>query len=407
MKKLISILSVIAMLVLILSACSSPPSTASSAPENSGEAPTSAPTGDPIIVGGIADLSGNGSVLGNACRMGWELAVEDINAAGGVMGRPLKLITYDCKSDPQESISVFQRLSTVDGASIVFGPPLSNVGLAVAPYADELGLPFLGQFGDPRCMLGENLDSLHEYMFLMQPSSIQSGILMGAYMVETFDYKSVAMLIAEDHSFCASQANAFMEYAKENNIEIKTVQYCKQADTDMTVQLTAIKNSGADFVYTALPTQPLVVATNQMYQMGIDLPKTGANDFSNPFNDLVSDPAAASGIYYALNLDMSDPSLSDVTSRYKAKFNEDPTPKSFLSYDTVLIAAAAMEKAQSADRVAIHDALADISGVDTLITDNFTMDPKTHMPLGLEMVISNLENGVYTYKGWYVPEYLK
>ncbi len=362
---------------------------------------------DPIVIGAITDLSGNGSVLGNACNNGWQLAIDDINAKGGVMGRQLKLVTMDCKSDPQTAVDNFRRLVEVEGAAIVVGPPFSNVGLAVAPIADELKVPFFGQFGDPRCMLGENLDTLHPYMFLSQPSAIQSGIISGGYPFEKLGLTKAAVLIAEDHSYCSTQANAFLEYAEVVGIEITTIQKCKIADTDLTIQLTAIQNSGAEFLFNACNTGLLVIAANQMYQMGIDIVQCGSLDFSNPWASQVADPAAASNIYFPVNLDMSDPGLDTVEAAYKTKFGEDPTPKSYIAYDTVLVAIAAIEKAQSADPTAIRDALENIANVDCLITDNFSMDPATHMPLGLEMCIYNIENGEYTNTGWYVPEYLK
>jgi len=369
--------------------------------------PTKEAPKEPIIIGGITDLSGNGSVLGNAVANGWKLAVADINAKGGVMGRELKLIVYDCKSDPQEAITLFKRLADVDGASIVVGPPFSNVGLAVAPVTEEKGLAFFGQFGDPRCMLGEKLDTLQPYMFLVQPSAIQSGIIGGAYPFEKMGLKKAAVLIAEDHSYCSTQAKAFIEYAAKVGIQIVETQKCKIADTDLTVQLTAIKNSGAEFLFNATNTQLLVVATNQMYQMGMKMLQCGSLDFSNPFATLVSDPKAASNIYFPVNLDMEAASLKDVTAAYAAAYGQQPTPKSWIAYDTILVTKAALEKAGSADRKAVRDALENIAGVDTLITDNFRMDPKTHMPLGLEMTIYNIDNGVYKNMGWYVPEYLK
>jgi len=362
----------------------------------------------PIIIGGITDLSGNGSVLGVATANGWDLAVKDINAKGGVNGRQLKLVVYDCKSDPQEAIQNFRRLAAVDNASIVVGPPFSNVGLAIAPVAIELGLSFFGQFGDPRCMLGQDLKTLNPYMFLVQPSAIQSGIIGGAYPWEKMGKKKAAVLVAIDHAYCKTQADAFIEFAKEVGIELTTIQQTRIQELDMTVQLTAIRNSGADYLFNACPTQPLVVSVNQMYQMGMNLVQTGSLDFSNPFNTLVTTPAAARNIYFPVNLDMEAPKLAEITGRYKAAYqNADPTPKSWIGYDTILVSEAAIRKAGSSDRKAIRDALETISGVKTLITDSFAMDPKTHMPLGLEMCIYNIENGVYTNKGWYVPQYLK
>ncbi len=84
---------------------------------------------DVIVIGAITDLTGSGSVLGTACNNGWDLAVKHINAAGGVNGKQLKLVSYDTKSNPQEALACYERLVSVDGASIVVGPPFSTSGL--------------------------------------------------------------------------------------------------------------------------------------------------------------------------------------------------------------------------------------------------------------------------------------
>jgi branched-chain amino acid transport system substrate-binding protein len=364
---------------------------------------TSVAESDTIVIGAITDLTGNGSVLGTACNNGWDLAVKHLNANGGVNGKQLKLVSYDTKSNPQEALACYERLVTVDGASIVVGPPFSNIGLALADTVDQMQVPFFGQFGDPRCMLGENLDSLHPYMFLSQPSAIDTGIISGAYPFEKFGYTKVAMLIAQDHSYCSTQANAFMKYAQEKGITITTVQYCTTADTDLTVQLTAIGSSGAEYLFNACNTNLLAIATQQMYQMGINLLQCGSLDFSNPFNTLVDPPEAADNIYFPVNLDMGADALKDITAEYTAAYGAAPTPKYWIAYDTVLIAAAAMEKAASNEPAAIRDALETISGVKCLITDNFSMDPATHMPLDLKMCIYHLNKGTYENQGWYYP----
>ncbi|WRS26356.1 ABC transporter substrate-binding protein [Oscillospiraceae bacterium MB08-C2-2] len=394
-------------LILSLAACGTPSGSSTSASTNStpaasGETSSSTTSGETIKIGTIQDTTGKGSVVGNAILQGHQLAVEDINARGGINGKKLELIVYDCKSDPNEAINAFKRLAEVDKVSAVLGPNISNVGLAVAPYSTELKMPFLGQFGDPRCMLGENLDTLNPYMFLMQPSAAQAGIISGLYMMEKLGLSKPAFLVAQDHSYNSYMANTFIDYCKANNIEIATVQYNKQSDIDFKTQLTNIKNSGADFIFNANPSQSLVISTSQIYQLGIDLPQTGGLEFAIPFNELVSDPDMARNIYVATNLDMSADSVSSVFNTYAERFGETPGPKSFLGYDQVVLAAHAIEQAGT-DPVAVRDALENLKDVPTLITPTFNMNPETHMPDGLGMFMYKLDKGEYTGLEMYFP----
>lgn len=424
-KKIIAVFLVLAMLTSMLGACTKKESSTDGAADNSvgtkqEDTATPAPTGEAasgnaktgvIKIGTIQDISGPGSVLGNASVQGHAIAIEDINNAGGIVvgdtTYTLELVAYDCKSDPNEGINVFKRLAEVDKVPIILGPSLSNVALATVPYTEEYGISYLGQFGDPRCMLGENLDTLNPYMFLMQPSATQSAIIAGAYMIDKLNLKKVGFLIAQDHSFCSAQANAFIDYCKEQGIEITGTEYNKQADMDMKTQLTKLKNSGCDFIFNANPTQPLVVSSSQKYQLGIDIPQTGSLDFSSPFATLVSDPAMSSDIYFASNVDYGDSEYVELNEKCQASFGQDATVKTALGYDQVLIAVAAIQKAGSLDPKAIRDALENIQGVDTVITDDFNMDPSTHMPKGLEMCMYNIEDGQYKMVEWYVPDYLK
>ncbi|MFA5851090.1 MAG: ABC transporter substrate-binding protein [Spirochaetales bacterium] len=360
-----------------------------------------------IKIGVIQDLSGPGTVLGTAGLHGAEIAVADINAKGGINGRMLQLVPYDCKSDPNEAINAFRRLADVEKVVAVIGPPLSNIGLAVAPVSTEKKLAFLGMFGDPRCMLGQNLDKLNPYMFLMQPSTEQTAITTGAYMVEKLGYKKIGMLVAQDHAYVLSMANYFKEYAKKNGIEIVADEVNKQADIDMKAQLLKIKKAGAEAIFNSNPTQPLVASTSQAYQLGINLPATGSLDYAAPFASLLSDPRMANNIYFVNNVDEEDPALQGIRAAYKAKFKAEPTNKSYLGYDEILILVEAIKQAGSTDRDAIRNALENKINDLPINTGVFTMDPKTHMPIGLTMVIYKIENGKYVSQGRFVPEALK
>ncbi|MBQ6594352.1 MAG: ABC transporter substrate-binding protein [Clostridia bacterium] len=358
---------------------------------------------DKIVIGAITDLTGNGSVLGTGCANGWTFAVDKINEEGGILGKQVELVIYDCQSNPQDALSCYERLVNVDHASIVLGPPFSNIGLALADTVDQMGVPFFGLFGDPRCMLGENLDTLHPYMFLGQPSGYDAGLISGGYPAEVLGLTKAAILVTQDHSYNMTMARAFQDYCAKNGIEITTTQYCSVNDTDLTLQLTAIASSGAEYLFDACNTNALAVATQQMYQMGIEMIHCGSLDFSSPFNELVDPAEAMKNIYFPYAIDMNADYLVDITAEFTEKFGVAPTVKSWNCYDLMLITKAAIEKAGSAEPAAIHDALETIEGVECLATDNFRMDPETHMPLGLAMCIYNLENGEYTNMGSFFP----
>ena len=364
-----------------------------------------------LKIGAIHDLTGSGSVLGIAGVNGHKLAVNDINAAGGVVigdtTYTLELIAYDCKSDPNEAISAMNRLVTVDDVAIIEGPSLSNIGLACVDTTNELQVPFLGQFGDPRCMTGENYDSLNPYMFLMQPSATQSGIQSLSYLVEKLGCKKIGFLIAQDHAYCVAQTLKAFDYLDQMGVDY-VVEYNNQADIDMKTQLTNLMNAGCDGLFNANPTQPLTVSTNQKHQLGWEVPQTGSLDFSSPFASLCADNASASHIYFMSNTAYDTENFIELDKKCRETFDQEATIKTALGYDQILITVAAAQAAGSIDRNAIRDALENISGVKTVITDNFCMNPEDHMPIGLEVCIMEIENGEYSVaEPVWSPDYLK
>ena len=142
-----------------------------------------------IVIGNLQDLSGPTSVNGNMVARGAELAVERINAAGGVNGKKIRLVTLDTKGDVQEAIKAYNRLVDQEKAVAVVGPPVSNIGLALAPIANQKKVPILGSFIDPRVTVDEKTGKAQPAMFLMQPSSIQYGEILAGYSLEKMNVK--------------------------------------------------------------------------------------------------------------------------------------------------------------------------------------------------------------------------
>jgi branched-chain amino acid transport system substrate-binding protein len=385
-RKLLCILLVVALGLLTFAQCLAAP----------------AAKGD-IIVGLIQDLSGPGSVFGNSCKKGSELAIAKINAAGGLNGRKIKLISYDIKGDIQESINAFTRLADVDKAVAVVGPPLSNVGLATISITNEKKVSFLGAFGDPACMINKD-GSLNKYMFLAQPSAPYLGELAADYALKKLGYKNFAFFTRQDHSYNMAAYKAFVDYVKAKGGKVLTSQFCNANDTDFKTQLTKINESKPDVLVSIVTTREDVIMVQQANQLGIKLPIIGNSDFSLPFASLLNDRKIANQIYFPNNLDYEQESIQAVRKEYKAMFNTEPDIKSYIGYDEITILAEAIKQAgYRTTRAAIRDSLENKIKNLPVTQGMFTMDPKTHMPLGLTMVIYKIEDGQYKFVEPYVP----
>ena len=354
-----------------------------------------------IVIGNLQDISGPTSVWGNAVTRGAEIAIEKINAAGGVDGAMLKLVTLDTKANVQEAIKAYNSLVSSQAVAVV-GPPVSNIGLALAPIANKAGVPLVGSFIDPRVTVGED-GKPQTAMFLMQPSSIQYSEIMAGYTVEKLGLKKVGVLYDQSNAFAVSLLKPYVEYVKKAGGQIVSEQIYTKGDKDYKTQLTKIKEAGADCLYFPNYIQDAVLAMKQRKQIGLNIPVIGGLDFAPPFASLVNDPEAADDIYLANNVSEKEPQLSDVWKTYKAKFNEDPVNKVFLGYDKILLIREGMKLGggtASAQIIAGLNKVANLQGT----TGVLTISPETHQPTGLSMVMYKIEKGKYVELGRYVPK---
>ncbi|HRV98004.1 MAG TPA: ABC transporter substrate-binding protein [Aminobacteriaceae bacterium] len=354
-----------------------------------------------LLIGNMQDISGPTSVWGNAVTRGAEIAIEKINAAGGIDGAMLKLVTMDTKANVQEAIKGYNSLVS-SGVVAVVGPPVSNIGLALGPIANKAGVPVVGSFIDPRVTVGED-GKPHAAMFLMQPSSIQYSEIMASYTIDVLGLKKVGVLYDQSNAFAVSLMKPYVDYIKAAGGEIVSEQVYTKGDKDFKTQLLKIKDAGADCLYFPNYIQDAVLAMNQRKQVGLDVPVIGGLDFAPPFASLVNDPEATNDIYLANNFSETEPQLKEVWEIYKTKYGEDPVNKVFLGYDKVLLIREAMKLGGGTSAAQVMAGLSQVKELQGT-TGVLTISPETHQPVGLSMVMYKIEKGKYVELGRYVPE---
>ena len=366
-----------------------------------GYSPVMGASAKEIVIGNLEDISGPTSVWGSAVTRGVELAAEKINGQGGINGAKIKMITLDTKGDVQEAIKAFNRLVDQEKAVAVIGPPISNIGIGLAPIADAKKVAFVGSFADPRATVGED-GKVHPSMFLIQPSTVQYGEIMASYAVEKLGLKKIAILYDQSNAYAVSLMAPFKAYAESVGAKVVDEEIYGKTDRDYRTQLSKIKSSGADCVFAPNYIQGLVITAKQSQQLGLTMPFVGALDYAAPFASLVNDPEAANNIYFANNYSDSEPQLTEVRKAYKAKYNEDPINKVYLGYDKMLVVVEGIKKGGGATPDKIIEGLNKVSGLQGT-TGIITISPRNHQPVGLSMVMYYIDHGVYKDLGRYVP----
>lgn len=352
-----------------------------------------------ILIGNLQDMSSTTSVWGKAVTNGAELAIEKLNKGGGLLGSKLRLITYDTRNNVQEAINAYNRLTGQDRVVAVIGPPVSNIGIALAPLAKQAKVLILGSFIDERATTNEATGKPWGYNFLMQPSSVQQAWIMASYTLEKLKLKKIGVLYDQSNAYAVSLAKPFIDYIKSHGGSIVSVQTYKAGDKDFRTQLSAIRAAGAQTIYLPNYIQDDVLQVQQARSMGLEMPIVGGLDFAPPFADLCGE--AANDVYFPNNFSFDEPQLKEVWASYRAKYKEDPLNKAFLGYDSTMLIAQAIKNAGGIDTVKIRDMMRQIKNFQGT-TGTFGISAKTHRPYGLDMVIMKVEKGKYVTKGRYI-----
>lgn len=345
-----------------------------------------------ILIGNIQDLSGPNKAFGLGMTNAAQAYIEKVNAAGGINGKKLKLISYDTKSEVNEAINAYRRLVDQDKVLVIMGPPIANMGIALAPITEEKKVPIIGLYVDERATTKPD-GKPYKYMFLAQNSSGTQARTIAAYAMKELKVKTFAMLYNQQNAYSVSLAQPFEAYVKANGGMIVAKETFTNADKDYRTQLTKIKQANPEAIYMPNYPQEIPLTLQQAYDLGIKSTILGDNSFipfALPGN---TDPKASEGVIFPNNIDPNDPKLKDWANAYKAKFNVDPVAQSYTGEDAFGILVEAIKRAGSkATPEAVATELSK-TGKYPGLQGTVTLSPNTHRPEGLPMPIIQVKDG--------------
>ncbi|WP_295855815.1 ABC transporter substrate-binding protein [uncultured Xylophilus sp.] len=308
---------------------------------------------------GVAEaLSGGAAQYGVAIRNGFQLAADEINAAGGINGDKIALVIEDEQGKKEEAINVFKKLIFQDKVLMVFGPTLSNSAQAADPVAQAAKTVAFGTSNT-----ADGITSIGDYVFrnsVTEADVLPETIKMA---VKKAGVKKVAVLYGNDDVFTKSGYDNFKKALDDLKIPVTTTETFAKGDVDFKAQLTKIKATNPDaIVLSALLAEgaPIMV---QARQVGLNVPVIGGNGMnSTKIFDLAKDKS--DGLYVGSPWSASNdtPENTKFIKAYSAKYNIAPDQFAAQAYDALYIAAQAMKTVKftgklPADRTALRDAL--------------------------------------------------
>lgn len=348
-------------------------------------------TGD-IVIGEFASMTGDTATFGISSDEGIRLALDEINAKGGVLGRKVQVITEDDQSKADEARTAAEKLISRDHVVALLGEISSSKSIAAAPAAQNAKIPMLSP-GSTNPKVTEMGDYIFRACFI---DSFQ-GEAMARFALDDLKLKKFAFLYAVNSDYSTGLRDYVKQTLQKRGAQIVAEQsYTESKDVDFKAQLTSLKNANPDAIFaTGYYTEAGLIA-QQARELGITVPLIGGDGWDSDQTVKIG-KQAVEGCYFANHYspDEKRPEVQEFVNAYKAKYNNKvPDAMAILGYDAMKLMADAIQRAGSTDGTKIRDALA--------ATQNFpgaggsiTID--AHRNASKPIVIVKIENGQFKY----------
>ena len=317
-------------------------------------------SGDTYKIGFIGPLTGDNANYGIRCSNAARLAIDEINANGGIDGKQLELIAEDSEGTVDKALASYEKLAYMDEVCAIIGPVFTSPALAVAQRCQEDGIVMISPSAthkDVTAQPATNPDGLN-YVFKTVPSDALQSEVAGHYFYEVLGYRQLASLYAMN-DYSQGLALGMKETFESLGGKVVAEETCMVGDKDFRTQLTQIKAANPEAVYIPNYTVEDAQILEQAAQLGLNVRFLSSDGFSDPEIYNLA-PDFTDGVIYVGPAQAEASSLlSDFQAAYAAAYNGD-APDSFAtnSYDATYIIAGALDRADSADRTAIRNEVA-------------------------------------------------
>jgi len=342
-----------------------------------------------IPIGQFASLTGAQATFGQSTDKGVQLALEEINNSGGVLGQPILLITKDNQSKPGETSTAVRELITRDKVVALIGEVASGRSLEAAPIAQRSGIPMISP-----ASTNEKVTEIGDHIFRVCFIDPFQGTVCAKFAWK-LGLRNAAILTDVSKDYSLGLARSFKKEFLKKGGAITGEQSYSGGDKDFSSQLTAIKAGNPQVIF--LPAYyteaPLII--RQARQLGIMAPFIGGDGWDSP--ELIAVGGnAVEGCYFSNHFSnqSTDPQVVTFVQSYRKKYNQDPDAMVALGYDALRLLADAMKRAGTSDPAKVNEAIAatkDFPGV----TGKITLDE--HRNPNKPAVMLQVRDGKFNY----------
>lgn len=347
----------------------------------SGAAFAAAPSGEPIKIGYLATLTGDGATWGQHERDGALMKIKEINAAGGLLGRPVELICYDVRGRQEDAIQAARRLVHEDKVVAIGGTNYSGLNIATQPIVSAAKVPQIGSAStNPAVTVDPKTGQVYPYMFRICYTDPYQGKVMADYLFNSLKVKSAAVITDIGSDYSEGLKEFFLAQAKVLGGDVKGVWAFRSGDVDFRAQLTEMKASGAEAVALPILYKEMGLIMKQAESLGWKPIFIGGDGYSPAIHEIAGD--TLEGSYWVYSMNLLAPELLEFNEKFKKEYGRDAFELSnaAFGYDITTWIADAITRAGKAEGPAVRDAIEDTKDL-KLVHFTLTVDKPTHNPL--------------------------
>lgn len=307
-----------------------------------------------IPIGEFASLTGSSASFGQSSHKGTALAIDEINAAGGVLGKKLRLITEDDQSLAGQPATIVRKLISQDKVVAVLGEVASSKSLEAAPICQQSKVPMISP-----ASTNPKVTEVGDYIFRVCFIDPFQGTVMAKFALSK-GWKKVAVLTDVKQDYSVGLAEFFIKHFKENGGEIVREQKYSTGDKDFKPQLTSLKAAKPEAIFVPGYYAEVSLIGKQARLLGIKAPLLGGDGW---VGDSLLKVAGNSldGSFFSCHFSADDKSeaVQDFVKKFRARYNnETPDDMAALGYDSAIILVEAIKRAGTTEGAKLRDAIA-------------------------------------------------
>jgi branched-chain amino acid transport system substrate-binding protein len=323
-----------------------------------------------IKIGEYASLTGKEAAFGQSSHKGTVLAIEEMNAAGGVLGKKIELITEDNQTKQGESATIVKQLISRENVVGVLGEVASMRSLEAAPICQASSVPMISPSST-----NPKVTEIGNYIFRVCFIDPFQGTVMAKFAKDTLKIHRVALLTSVSSAYSVGLAKYFKERFIADGGEVAIEQKYTEGDKDFNAQLTAIKAAGVEGIFVPGYYTEAALISRQARELEMTIPLLGGDGWEAP--ELIAiGGTAVEGCYYSTHYSpqVDTPAVKTFVAKFQARYGgETPDAMAALGYDSAEVMVDAIRRAGVTEGPAIRDALAATQGFEG-VTGTTTMD---------------------------------